>query len=351
MRVGIVGCGFIGTLHSRALRALTAAGHVDAAVVATCDVDLDRAEACARPHGAATATTEPAELLAAVDVVWVCTPTASHRALVEDAAAAGAAVFCEKPLATTVADAEAMAAAVVSAGVPAQVGLVLRTAPAVAEVVDLVRSGALGRPMAAVFRDDQFLPVRGHYASTWRGDVTVAGGGTLLEHSIHDLDILTWLLGSVTGVTARTGSFADLPGIEDVAVATLSYASGATASLTSVWHQVLARPSTRRLEVLCEQGVVSFDDEYVGPLTITTDDGAEQRPCAYPAWVRDLPLGDGWGRAAAAYAPQARSFLEALSSGDRPHPGFDVALDAHRLAAAVYRSAAADGAPVAPAPG
>src|SRR4051812_46664277 len=154
------------------------------------------------------ATTDPVEVLSAVDAVWICTPTSSHRALVEAAAAAGVAIFCEKPLATTLADAEAMTAA--ASAVPAQVGLVLRTSPAYRALADLVHGGEIGAPMAVVFRDDQYLPNQGQYASEWRADVTVAGGGTLIEHSIHDLDVLRWLLGDATSVVARTANHAGL---------------------------------------------------------------------------------------------------------------------------------------------
>ena len=349
-RVGIIGCGFIAHLHSRALKGIIDAGLVDARVVATCDVDRSRAEAFARPHRADLATTDPDEVLGAVDAVWICTPTSSHRELLERAAAANLAIFCEKPLAPNLADAEAMAATVDAAGLINQVGLVLRTSPAYRALVDLVGSGRLGRPQAVVFRDDQYFPTRGQYGSSWRADVAVAGGGTLLEHSIHDLDVLRWLLGEVTSVSARTANFAGHPGIEDVAVATVGFASGATASLVSVWHQVLARPSTRWLEVLCEHGVVAAPDEYLAPLRLTTDAGAEEVPVAPPAWTSDLPGDERWRAALTVYAPQTRGFLDALADGRSPEPGLDVALAAHRLADTVYRSAAAGGAPLSPDP-
>jgi predicted dehydrogenase len=291
-----------------------------------------------------------ADLLPEVDAVYVCTPTAGHLPLVEAAAAAGVAVFCEKPLAPSLPEAEAVAAAVATAGVPAQVGLVLRTSPAYRALVDLVGSGRLGRPQAVVFRDDQYFPTRGQYGSSWRADVAVAGGGTLLEHSIHDLDVLRWLLGEVASVSARTANFAGHPGIEDVAVATLGFASGATASLVSVWHQVLARPSTRWLEVLCEHGVVAAPDEYLAPLRLVTDAGAEEVPVAPPAWTLELPADERWRAALTVYAPQTRGFLDALADGRRPEPGLDVAVAAHRLADAVYRSAAAGGMPLVPDP-
>lgn len=344
-RIGIVGCGFISQLHSRALKGIIKAGLVDAAVVATHDVDRGRAAACAAAHGAPLVAHDVTTLLEAVDAVWICTPTSSHRALVEEAAVAGVAIFCEKPLATTVADAEAMAAAV--AAVPSQVGLVLRTSPAYSALVELVQSGDLGRPMTAVFRDDQYLPNQGQYASSWRADVTIAGGGTLLEHSIHDLDVLRWLLGEVVSVSARTANFAGHPGIEDLAVATLVFESGAVATLTSAWHQILTRPSTRSLEVICERGIASVpSDEYEGPLHLLADAGNHVRTVERPQWVSDLPIDEPWLRYAGAYAPQALEFLAAVAEGRTPAPGLDVAVAAHRLADAVYRSAALDGAPV-----
>ena len=322
-RVGIVGCGFIAALHSRALKGIVDAGLVDAAVVATCDTDLDRAVAFARAHRAAIATTDSAEVLAAVDAVWICTPTALHRALAEAAASAGVAVFCEKPLAPTLADAEALTEAVVGAGVPHQVGLVLRTAPVFVALRDLLAGGELGRPMAAAFRDDQFFPIQGHYGSSWRADAAIAGGGALIEHSIHDLDLLRFLLGEVADVSGRTANFAGHEGIEDVAVATLAFASGATAGLVSVWH-----------------------DDYTGPLHVETSDGAEARACPAPAWVEELPVDRRWRSFAGQYAPANRSFLEALARGRPPEPGLDVALVAHGLADAVYRSAREGGMPV-----
>jgi predicted dehydrogenase len=319
---------------------------VDAAVVAACDVDLGRAEACARAHGAPLATSDPAAVLSAVDAVWICTPTSSHRGLVEAAASAGVAIFCEKPLATTLADAEAMAAA--AAVVPSQVGLVLRTSPAYRALAALVHGGTLGAPMAVVFRDDQYLPNQGQYASEWRADVTVAGGGTLIEHSIHDLDVLRWLLGDATSVVARTANHAGHLGIEDVATATITFDSGAVASLTSVWHQILTRPSTRALEVICERGIASVvdGDEYRGPLRLVADDGNREERFDLDPWVLDLPIAEPWRRFAGVYAPQARDFLTALDGGTAPAPGFEVAVAAHRLTDAVYRSAARLGAPV-----
>jgi predicted dehydrogenase len=345
-RIGIVGCGTIAQAHSRSLKAIIKGGLADAAVVATFDLDATRAEAFARAHGAEVAA-DPDTLLDGVDAVWVCTPTSHHRAVVEEAARRGVAVFCEKPLAPTLVEAEAMTAAVTAAGVPAQVGLVMRTAPVFVALREVLVSERLGRPMAVSFRDDQFFPIQGHYASTWRSDVRVAGAGTLLEHSIHDVDLMRFCLGEITEVSARTANYAGHEGIEDVAMALLSFASGATASLISVWHDVLTRPSGRRVEVFCERGLAWLDNDYSGPLHIETSAGADVVPCPPPAWVTDLP----WSHeqvmiVVSHYAEANRSFLDAVAAGEPPRPGLDEGLIAHRLVEAVYRSGR-EGRPVA----
>ena len=336
-RVGIVGCGFIGAVHSRALKALVDAGLVDARVVATCDVDRSRAEAFGRAHGAEVVAADATQLLGAVDVVWICTPTASHLDLVEAFAGAGAAVFCEKPLGRSLAEARDIAAAVDRAGVPCQVGLVLRTAPVMLRLREGLASGRWGRVMAAVLRDDQFLPDQGHYASTWRTDVDVAGGGTLIEHSIHDLDLLRWLLGDIEEVSAAVTSLVGHPGID---AAVLRTASGAVATLTSVWHQVLSRASTRRLEILAERAVVWLDDDRIGPLHVQTDDGTATIECPPPAWTVDLPIRHpDWRTFAGYYAVEDRAFLDAVAADRAPDPGPAEAVRAHVLVEAVYAAA------------
>lgn len=347
-RVGIIGCGFIAGIHSRVLRGLHRGGLVDAPVVATCDVDLDRARAFADAHGAALATTDAGELLEAVDVAWICTPTSTHRGLVEAAARAGVDIYCEKPLATSYVDAAAILDAVRAGGIRSQVGLVLRASPPIAEIQRLVEDvGLVGRPMAAILRDDQYFPIQGQYGSSWRADAAIAGGGTLIEHSIHDLDALAWVLGPVVEVSARTTNFAGHEGIEDVAVATLAHASGATSSLVSVWHGILTRPSTRRLEVFCEKGFLWIDDERSGPVHLEQDGS--------PRVIDPMPPDVDLARAALPEALRSgldmylradRAFLDDLDVGRTPSPGIDIALAAHAVADACYRSAAAGGSTV-----
>lgn len=343
IRIGIIGCGFMGATHSRCLRALHRRGIVDAPVVALCDTDIERARSMASHHAAEIVTADPAEVLAAVDAVLITTHTSAHGPLVRAAASAGVHVFCEKPLATTAPEVREMLATVQGAGIVHQVGLVLRYSPPFQALADVVGSQQQGRALAAVFRDDQFFPIQGHYDSTWRADVDKAGGGTLIEHSIHDIDVLAWALGPIVEVSARTAAFAGHPGIEDVAVVTLSHESGATSSLTSVWHSILTRPSTRRLEVISERGLAWLDDDRLGPLHLVTDEDSGPMGPDWPPIKELASIEEG---SAQAYLRQAFAFVHAVSEGREAHPGFDVALAAHEVADAAYRSARQGGATI-----
>jgi predicted dehydrogenase len=276
----------------------------------------------------------------------VCTWTAAHLTAVEGAADRGLPIFCEKPLAPNLETAARVAAALER--VPHQVGLVLRWAPVFANAASLLASGEFGRVLAAVMRDDQYFPIQGLYGSTWRKDVNAAGGGTLIEHSIHDIDVLHWLLGAPAQVSARTACRFGYAGIEDTAAVRLDYADGSVAQLTSIWHQVLTRESGRHLEVFCEKGVLWTDDDYLGPLYVQTDEGTTPVDGATPVWADRLQVPEVFAKAIAQYAEPSKAFLDALAAGTDPagYPGAAEALAAHQLVDAAYRSAAAGGVPV-----
>jgi predicted dehydrogenase len=337
VRIGFLGAGLIATYHGKSLRR-SGADHVIAAVH---DVDPERTAAFAQASGAEPMDSEEA-VLDAVDAVYVCTWTSEHPRLVAAAVARGLPVFCEKPLATTLADAQAMTEAVTAAGVVNQVGLVLRSSPAFLELKHQIEDPRSGRVQAVVLRDDQFLPVQGMYGSTWRADPARAGAGTMLEHSIHDVDILEWLVGPVASASARSSTFHDNPGIEDTVAATMEVAGGAQVSLTSVWHQLLERPSLRRVEVICEHAFLTLEHDVLGPVTWTrpSEQGALEGAELFSAVAARH---DG-------HQPnQDRGFVEAVASGEPgPHPDFRTALRAHQVVDAIYRSAAAGGDAMTP---
>ena len=339
VRVGFYGAGFISRFHVASL----AASRVDHRIVAVHDPDPARAAAFAAEHGAAAVGED--DLLDRVDAVYVTTWTSEHPRLVAKAAAAGVAVFCEKPVAVDAPTAERMVAAVEGAGVVNQVGLVLRFLPSFRWVRHLVGDERAGRVLAVVFRDDQYIPSQGIYGSTWRVDAARAGRGTLLEHSIHDVDILQWLLGPVSAVSATTHEVHGHERIDDVAVARMDFAGGAVATLTSVWHDVLERPSLRRVEVLCERLFVALEGDFTGPVRWQYTGEGEQVLEGQDLASAVAAAGD------TATVNPATAFLSAVRDGTPAQPSLAEALPAHRVVDAVYASAAAGGAVVRVPPG
>ena len=342
LRVALIGCGFIGRLHSAAIRAVVGRELLDVEYVAVCDENADRARSFARITGAEAAT-DAAEVIDSpdIDAVYICVPTAYHKEFVLRAADRGKHIFCEKPLATNLADVEEMVAAVDAAGVRAAVGLVLRHSPILTVLHELMQDAKLGRLMTVVFRDDQFFPITGQYVSDWRKDVAVAGAGTLLEHSIHDVDVLHWFAGPVRGVRGTTRNFAGYDGIEDLVVANLDFESGAQASLTSIWHSVISRPSTRLIEVFFEKGLFHVDHDYLGPIHMQTHAlSAETIPEeeVQRRYLEKLGLDAAEFGGMLRYSLEDYLFLKALTEGRAPFPDFHTALEAHRVVDAIYRS-------------
>jgi predicted dehydrogenase len=336
VRVGFLGAGLIATYHSKSLR------RSGARVTRTgvYDPDPERAARFAEASGHTVCATED-EVIDGCDAVYVCTWTSEHPRLVETAVRRGRHVFCEKPLAHTADQAAAMADVVERAGVVAQVGLVLRHSPAYLWARHLITDPAAGRVMAVVFRDDQFIPIQGHYSSTWRADRTLAGAGTLIEHSIHDVDMLRFLVSDIVEVNARTANFHGHHGIEDLTATTFRFAGGALGTLTSVWHDNLARPSLRRVEVFCERRHIVIDgDDWFGPVSWTDSDGTGGSLAGSDLATAVMPMRDGSDN-------PDRAFVEAIQERTPAYPDLAVAVAAHRVVDAMYASAAAGGATVA----
>jgi predicted dehydrogenase len=336
VRVGFVGTGFIARFHQLMLQGAT----TPSAIVAVYDADPQRAAAFAADTGAEVAASIE-DLTQRVDAVFVCTWTSAHHAAVAVAVAAGKAVFCEKPLAPDLDQARALCELVEGAGVTNQVGLVLRRSPAFPLARQLLADPAAGRVMAVVLRDDQFIPTQGMYGSDWRADPDKAGAGTVIEHSIHDVDLLEWLVGPVDRVSAWTREFHGIEGIEDAATASFAFASGAVGSMVSVWHDVLERPSLRHVEILCERLHLVVEGDWFGPVRWTLTGAGEQVLEGAELLVAlDPPLPDGGN-------PDGE-FLTAVAEGHPASPTVAEALRAHVVVDAVYRSAAADGTPIRP---
>ncbi len=231
VRIGILGAAH--TAHAWAYtRAL-----VDlpgAAYVGVHDTDPEHARWIRQDFGVPFVA-EGAELLDRVDAVLVCSANADHRAHVELAAEHGRHVLCEKPLATTVADAQAMVEACRAAGVQLHVAFGSRFLPMVARARTAVQDGKLGRLVGLVGGNRGRPPLPPAYPS-WITDPVAAGGGALIDHSVHVTDAMRHISGlEVSAVSAEVGELLWGAGVDDVALLSLRFDNGAVGTVDPSW--------------------------------------------------------------------------------------------------------------------
>jgi predicted dehydrogenase len=197
-----------------------------------------------------------------LDAVIVCSPTAQHRRHVEAAAAAGCHVLSEKPLATTVADARAMVEACRHAGVQLHTAFVSRFLPHVRSVKQALDSGTLGDVVGLRAGNRGRPPLPPHYPG-WITDPGQAGGGALIDHSVHLTDLVRHLTGhEVARVAAETGTLLWGAAVEDCALLSLVLDNGAVAGLDPSWSVPAGSPWDYDfyLRLVGTSGSVDLDD-------------------------------------------------------------------------------------------
>jgi predicted dehydrogenase len=351
--IGLVGCGSNGQIHADGLAKLVADGEIRAVIAA--DPSQEAREAAHRNCRFAQLTAVPEEVVGhpEVEAVLVCGPTSTHAATVLACAQAKKDVMCEKPLAPSFPEVVAMTDAVTASGIVGQVGFQSRFNPLFAWLHDTVATERLGRPVGYMLREDQFWPtgsvVHGH--SSWRSDPAVAGGGALLEHTIHGCDLLNWLFGPVGSVSARTRAVFGF-GLEDIAAAQVEHEGGVIGTVTTVFNGVEGREE-RRLEVFFEQGTIEVTGDFI--VGAPEESAIVHRPRAddeivdLPALREEAFVAAGIGRRDFLFYQYLvdRLFVRAVREGSPAGPGFEDALAAHRFVEAAYRSADRGGAPVA----
>ena len=275
VRIGMIGYGGIGRVHAMAYRSLPFHYGLPAAAVPVVGVATARAEtaqAAAAEIGCAYWTDDYRQLLARedVDAVDICVPNHLHAEIVLAAAAAGKHIYCEKPLAMNVAEAQAMAEAVAAAGVIAQMTFNFRFFPAVLRARQLVQEGFLGRIFSFRGRYYRASYIDPNKPLTWRQRKEVAGGGALFDIGSHILDLLYSLLGPYAAVQATLDTLIPqrpaAPGsselrpvdVDDIALLHLRTASGVL-GLVEVSRMVTGLTNDLQFEIFGEKGSLRFN--------------------------------------------------------------------------------------------
>ena len=215
LRVGMVGCGFMGRTHSNAFGKVNRFFDLEhePALVAVCARNPAEAESFAGNWGYSSFETDWRKLVARkdIDLIDIASPNDTHAEIAVAAAEAGKMVMCEKPLGRNAAESEKMVAAVEQAKTPNMVWYNYRRVPAVMLAKQLVDEGRLGKIFhyRAKFLQDWTisadLPQGG--AGLWRLDANVAGSGVTGDLLAHCIDTAMWLNGPIEKVTAMTETF------------------------------------------------------------------------------------------------------------------------------------------------
>jgi myo-inositol 2-dehydrogenase/D-chiro-inositol 1-dehydrogenase len=318
--VGLIGAGAIGAFHGETL----ARRLPGARLAGVADPAPGAAERLASSLGADRATTDPAELLTdpAVEAVLIAAPARFHADLVVAAAGAGKAVFCEKPMALTLADADRAIAAAQAAGVALQVGFNRRFDAGFRAARDLVAAGRLGTPqLLRSLTRDPGIPDPGR----------VPPSTIFLETLIHDFDTLRYLNPDAEAVevyaVADALAYPDFKdqGLQDTAVVLVRFDNGAMATAEASFNAVYGYDI--RGEVFGSAGMATAGDLRRTTMAYHGADGV-----LADTWRRNVDLFHD------AYTAELAAFVDGVRSGATPEPGGQDARAALAIALAAIHS-------------
>jgi myo-inositol 2-dehydrogenase/D-chiro-inositol 1-dehydrogenase len=314
IRVGVLGAGYIGGVHASIL-----ARDQRVQLAAIYDVDTERAQRLARAHDAHV-TNSPNEVIDLCDAVYITTPNTQHVSLTLSALNAGKHVFCEKPLATSISDAESVFNKAKGLQSKLQVGHNRRFAPVYATLKQLLAEQKPHSAHVKMNRGELLNPV-------WTGDPSVTGG-FLYETPIHMFDMMRFLFGEIESLHA-IGSTHEYREVDDFSVV-FKFASGMHATLATAADASWMFPF-ERVEVFCHHAtLVTREMESLVCSTNLEGHFTEQS-------MHQLAREEKWG-----YVQEDRAFIDSIANGTPPLVTALDGLMSVELVNAVYESVRTD---------
>jgi predicted dehydrogenase len=330
-----------------------------ARVVAIADDNLDRGRDAAQRFNVDHVTADWLELVARddLDVVFVHSENSRHAEQVVGVAEAGKHVFCEKPIATSVADAQAMVDAVRRAGVDGTAAFVSRFSKEADRAKAIVDSGVLGE----VLLTRSLIGLAGIAEIgcppdmvAWMSDPVLGGGGAWIDEGSHGVDLLRWLVGEITEVSAFTTNRAK-PGllVEDIATAQVRYANGALGEISTVWSMSADIGMRNSAEIYCTNGTLILRATDPVPRVEVYRSGDDPlwrgwtTPHIEPSAVEPHDY-TGWAPHVHHYKREVASYIQRVTLDQRPYgPTLEDGVACIAAISAGYASAQANGAGVA----
>ncbi len=319
MRFGLLGAGRIGQIHGRSV-----AAHKSASLAAITDVDAKAVAALAQETGASVAKSA-ADIIAdkSIDAVLICTPTDTHADLIEQAAKAGKAVFCEKPVDLSADRVRACLKVVAETKAPLMIGFNRRFDPSFASLQQRLAAGEIGKAeiVTILSRDPGPPPV----------SYITRSGGLFRDMMIHDLDMARFLLGEEpVEVSALASCLVDpeigKAGDIDTAVVTLRTASGKLAQISNSRRATYGYD--QRIEVHGSGGLLRAHNLHATTVERANAQGFNSDPVLHFFLERYLP----------AYRAEMDSFITGVTAGKPLNPSGEDGLKALLLADAAEAS-------------
>jgi predicted dehydrogenase len=363
LNVALIGYAFMGRAHSNAYRQVGrffSPKHLPRMKV-LCGRTASSVKAAAEQLGWEEAATDWREVVRRkdIDIIDISTPGDSHAEIAIDAAKAGKVVFCEKPLANTVKEAERMLAAVKKAGVIHMICHNYRRVPAVMLAKQLIDDGKLGR----------LYHYRGVYLQDWVADPSVplywrlrkeaAGSGALGDIASHSLDLGRYLVGEITEVTGALETFVKerpLPEnpkkkgkvtVDDASASVVRFANGALGTIEAS-RFATGRKNYNRFEINGSKGSIVFNFERMNELEVFLTDDERRVQGFHNVMVTDgstHPYFSHWwpeGHLIGyehTFIHTVYDLLEAVAANKVPSPNFEDGVQNQRVLAAMEKSA------------
>ena len=316
----MVRIGFLSIAHMHAFSYGDAVNKLpNAQLVGIYDPDKERGT-----KGAETLKTryysDPVELLNKVDAVIICSENSRHREFTELAAQYGKHILCEKPIATTVEDGQAMIEACEKANVKLQIAFPCRFNTPIRRVKDMLDQGAIGNVLAIRGTNHGQMP------GGWFVDRELSGGGAVMDHTVHIVDLIRWFLGKeVISVYAEADTMLYDVDIDDCGMLSMELEDGVFVTQDPSW----SRPSTFptwgdvTMEIIGTDGVISLD-AFAQNFTLFSD---KSNKVMHKVYTEDMDFG------------LIKDFVEMIEEDREPSiTGFD-GLQAMAVALAAYESA------------
>ena len=362
LNVALIGYAFMGRAHSNAYRQVTPffSPRLTPRLKVVCGRSQPAVARAAKTLGWQEAATDWREVVNRrdIDLVDVCTPGDSHAEIAIAAAKAGKIVFCEKPLANTVRDAERMLAAVEKHRVTHMVCHNYRRAPAVMFAQHLIASGKLGeiRHFRGTYLQDWINDPA--FPLVWRLRKPLAGSGALGDIGAHVVDLARFLVGEIAEVSGDLRTFIKtrpLPGqpkrrgrvtVDDAAAAVVRFANGAMGTIEAT-RLAPGRKNHNRFEINGSLGSLAFDLERMNELDLHLESGPRTERGFKRILVTesDHPFVKAWGPPGPlsgyehTFVHTVSDLLEAAADGKVPRPSFVDGVQNQRVLDGIERSA------------